>query len=873
MSGMNTAKLWTAVACLSFGTAAVGQEPPPVETAAPEVPAQPAAAPAEQQALVEQESVDLGDDVSEVIVTARRIQERLQDVPISITVFNQDQLTERNVTNATEMATYTPSLSSNSRYGSQNASFAIRGFTQESRTTASVGVYFADVVAPRAATSITAGDGAGPGSFFDLANVQVLKGPQGTLFGRNTTGGAVLLVPQKPTGVFEGFVENKVGNYNLQQTTAVVNVPVSDSVRARFGIDRNTRDGYLDNVSDIGPRDFSDIGYTAYRASVVADLSENVENYTIGSYALSNTNGDLAKVVLCNPQRYPIGTLGCTQMERNRNAGFYTVDNVAANPLSRLETWQLINTTAWNASDTLTVKNIISYAELKNDYNADFYGIHFRGFDGSYTYTPAPTQANPNPSPVTPNWGTDAVGRPQDAGALIYGVLSSPLNNHTAHQSTFTEELQFQGTAVDGKMVWQAGAYYESSEGLSSVGSRTQSNIHCDDVFSLNCYDIIGRHLGRNVGNVTTGFGTIDFTNYGLYAQTTYDLTEKLKATGGIRYTNDKAVGDAAFYRTNFTGANFTTPTTYCNNPDSGYAVVPGAPNPPTDPDKQCRVHVTKKTDAPTWVLGLDYKPYQDLLLYGKWARGYRQGGVVPTGVFGATSYDEEQVDTYEIGSKLSFHGAIKGTFNVAAFYNDFTDQQFAVGYSNSQGAAPANAGIANAGSSEIYGVEVETVLIPARGLNIALSYAYLNTEIKEINAPAPTPPYDTVNLSATEGDPMPYTPENKVSAAITYTLPLDKKIGEISIGGVYTYQDSFFVAPASRSPIGTVDSRELVTLNANWMGIYGGPVDLGLFVTNLFDKEYYTTVTGGYASFGYDSAYVGEPRMYGARLRINFGG
>ncbi|MFT3968302.1 MAG: Plug domain-containing protein, partial [Sphingobium sp.] len=137
------------------------------------------------------------DDHETIVVTARRTEERLQDVPISITVFNQQQLSNRNVVNSQDLATYTPSLSSNTNFGSQNSSFAIRGFAQDIGTAPSVGVYFADVVAPRGASNgVPTGDGAGPGSFFDLANVQVLKGPQGTLFGRNTTGGAVLLVPQ-----------------------------------------------------------------------------------------------------------------------------------------------------------------------------------------------------------------------------------------------------------------------------------------------------------------------------------------------------------------------------------------------------------------------------------------------------------------------------------------------------------------------------------------------------------------------------------------------------------------------------------------------------------------------------------------------------
>jgi iron complex outermembrane receptor protein len=154
--------------------------------------------------------VDNGDE--EIIVTARRKEERLQDVPISITVFNQKQLDDRNIVSAKDLVIYTPSLSANPRYGSEGTSFSIRGFVQDQFTAPSVAIYFADVVAPRGNTAFPVGDGAGPGSFFDLENTQVLKGPQGTLFGRNTTGGAILLVPKKPTSEFGGSAEISAGN-------------------------------------------------------------------------------------------------------------------------------------------------------------------------------------------------------------------------------------------------------------------------------------------------------------------------------------------------------------------------------------------------------------------------------------------------------------------------------------------------------------------------------------------------------------------------------------------------------------------------------------------------------------------------------------
>ena len=146
-----------------------------------------------------------------------------------------------------------------------------------------MGTYFAEVVAPRGANAQTSGDGAGPGSFFDLENVQVLKGPQGTLFGRNTTGGAVLITPKRPTDEFEGYAEGSVGNYDMYRTQAVVNVPAADRVKLRLGFDQQKREGYLNNITNIGPNDFADVNYIAARASMTVDITDTVENYTIAT--------------------------------------------------------------------------------------------------------------------------------------------------------------------------------------------------------------------------------------------------------------------------------------------------------------------------------------------------------------------------------------------------------------------------------------------------------------------------------------------------------------------------------------------------------------------------------------------------------------
>ena len=781
------------------------------------------------------------EQAEEVIVTARRKEESLQDVPISMTVFNQETLDERNVISATDLVKYTPSLSANTRFGSDQASFAIRGFTQEFRTTASVGVYFADVVAPRGGAVITAGDGAGPGSFFDLQNVQVLKGPQGTLFGRNTTGGAIQLVPQKPTGELGGYAEVSAGNYDMERGQGVLNLPLTDKARARFGIDTMQRDGYIKNVSGVGPNRFSDVDYLAARASLVLDLTDSVENYTVASYTDSENNGTIQGLFVCKPG----GLLDafCQPTLASQKGDFYTVaQGDVDNPVSKLEQWQLINTTTWEVNDDLTVKNILSYADLEQTMRHSNFGTNFR-------YPAAYAALLPSP---------DLIGAP---------VSFYPSDNWpgmpTSSQTTFVEELQFSGDALDDRLDWQAGLYYENSEpdGWSGVLSRTF--LTCtealgSDPSAWQCLDVFGQ------GFVQSSVAKIEFENKAAYAQTTYAITEQFSVTAGIRYTVDKTEGTNS--QVVYKGFPRPAPGAPTKGPGCVLSPVTGVAPP------DCRQDLDTDTDAPTWLLGVEYLPTPDLMLYAKYARGYRQGSLNMFAAEGVQEFDAEEVDAYEIGSKWSFDAPVPGTLNVALFYNELSDQQLQLGYSSSTGQASFTTGIVNAGSSTIQGAEVESTLELLDGLMFSLSYTYLDTELDETELPAIAPgsPYDEVTGFMEAGSELTFSPDHTLTAALNYVLPLPAEIGDVSVGASYTFMDDQL---AIVSTYGWLDSRKLLDLNASWKGIMGSAFDASLFATNVTDEEYPVNITGFYdnPSIGADFRVTGEPRMYGARVRYNF--
>lgn len=812
-------------------------------------------------------------DGSDIIVTARRYEERLQEVPISITVFNQQQIDNRNIVSPADLGTYTPSLTVNSRYGPDKASFVIRGFTQEASTSPSVGVYFADVVAPRAQRSTTSGNGVIAGQLFDLQSVQVLKGPQGTLFGRNTTGGAILLVPQKPTDKLEGYVEGSVGDFNMWRAQAVLNVPLSDTVKVRLGVDRNKRDGYLRNRSGVGAESFNDVNYLGLRASILAQVTPDIENHTVATYSRSDTKGYAGRIVFClrngiipatadrpafvlsSGQARTAGA-ACDQIARQnaRGDGPLDVDVGNPDPYLKIRQWQVINTTTWKVSDTLTIKNIISYAEFRESANFSLNGDNF--------FVP-----NPPPAGVP----ASAVGAP-----FYQTLLSVEPGKPNAAQSGFTEELQLQGRTSDDSLVWQAGAYLELSKPIGWSSGYNPSFANCSNLAALQCTTPF-----PGVATVSLLRTKTEWNNKGFYAQATYNFNDRLSVTGGIRYTIDKVVGIGESRRLNITSGAVT-----CNDT----RIVGAAPNP-----ELCHREFPQKSEKPTWLIGIDYKPVQDVMLYAKWARGYRQGGVNLTNV-GIETWKEEKVDTFEIGAKTSFNsGSVRGYFNIAGFYNDFTDQQIVATLLPRPGTGlPGAAAVLNAGKSEILGLEVDTSVTLFDRLRFDIGYTYLDTKLKSITLPDLTnTPFLSATPTALPNEPLALAPKHRLSATATYTLPLDENLGRISISATYVYTAEQYAARSSDNinwtvsgvtysvPTATVlgynpglmPATNLLNLNVNWNNVLGAPVDAAFFMTNVTNEIYPVNLGTTLGSAGYENLLYGAPRMWGMRLRYRFGG
>lgn len=224
----------------------------------------------------------------EIIVTANRREERGQDVPIAITAFSPQRLEQQGINKEQDLQASVPSLvvGPNGQGSRDSNSFTIRGQGATFQASPGVVVYMNEVPLP---AGITLSQQGGPGNFIDLENMQVLSGPQGTLFGRNTTGGAVLLVPKKPSNEFGGWIRGEYGNYDRTYVEGALNLPISEKLAVRVVGAYHDRDGYTRDV--VWNKDRDNEHWYSGRIGILFKPTETISNYTMAYGAYSKNNG------------------------------------------------------------------------------------------------------------------------------------------------------------------------------------------------------------------------------------------------------------------------------------------------------------------------------------------------------------------------------------------------------------------------------------------------------------------------------------------------------------------------------------------------------------------------------------------------------
>jgi iron complex outermembrane receptor protein len=380
----------------------------------------------------------------------------------------------------------------------------------------------------------------------------------------------------------------------------------------------------------------------------------------------------------------------------------------------------------------------------------------------------------------------------------------------------------------------------------------------CTDSQTFQCTDVIGALLRRSAGFIAKQTGEVAFLNRAIYGQATFAATDKLSLTGGLRYTWDRSTAAAQLinYR-------ISSPTGQPQAP-VGSCVLAAA-------DADCRTYAITKSEAPTWLLSADYKITPDILVYANYSRGYRQGSVTYNAPPPYQATSPEHLDAYEVGAKTSFDGPIPGMFNVAGFYNTLTNQQISVNLQSSTNATTPTSVIQNAGSSLISGAEAELTLNPIAGLTIDANFEYLHTKIESLDVVVLGGSlYDRILPTATAGSRLPFTPTQKWSITGTYDFPSSGLLGTVSASATYARSGDYVY---STGPFGVIESVGLLNGSINWRSVLHTPMDISLYGTNLTGEEYYTTATDLTTNGGFVSNVVGAPRMYGVRLRYNFGG
>lgn len=277
---------------------------------------------------------------TDIIVTARRREENIQDVPIAVSAFGGQALQEQNITNIETPNGRVPGLTTAPVSGSGRTApaFSMRGQSQQevgAIADPAVSLYVNDVPVPRA-------QGANLG-IFDIASVEVLKGPQGTLFGRNTPGGAILIRPQLPKDHFEAFLSQTIGNYGLFTTEGMINLPLGESLSFRLAAQRVRRDGWI--IDEITGKDVNSVEENAFRASLrIAPPSSPIESTTLFAYSTADnggTGGFLSFTL--NPLAMPL-------LPGLRDRPFRHI--VSGQPMfARIRNWSIDNTTTLELND------------------------------------------------------------------------------------------------------------------------------------------------------------------------------------------------------------------------------------------------------------------------------------------------------------------------------------------------------------------------------------------------------------------------------------------------------------------------------------------------------------------------------------------
>jgi len=720
--------------------------------------------------------------LEEVVVTARKREESLQDAPISITAFTGEGLERRNITALADVSKMTPNLVFNASAplsgSSATSSVFIRGIGQNDYTLVTepgVGIYVDGVYIARSV--------GGALDLVDVERIEILRGPQGTLFGRNTIGGAVSITSKKPTEDFGGKVQLTLGDDNLVDFKGKINLPISDTLLSSVAISSRQRDGYVKNVQnglDLGNDDAlsgrlalrwlaSDTVTVDWNFDATRERENGAASYAVAADGLSPLGAANNAVFLgalgCAPPPGPLNNPNCFNSQWVTNGK--RVSNGTHPQYSDLDIWGTGLTVEWEVSDSLTFKSITSYRDLDSAFSQD------------------------------------ADNTPIEQDHIT----------HQYEQDQFSQEFQLLGSFLDDRLKTVLGLYYFEEEG--------------QDV-NIVSFPVVLLHSG----------GSVDNESKAVFGQLTYDFTDALSVTLGLRYTKDEKV---------FLPDQFVLDPRLSAAPPTSYVV-----------GTRMLPLIEEPTDISevTPMLNVSYDVSDAAMVYFTYSEGYKSGGydqrVFPrNSQFRAPSFEPEFVDSYEVGFKYNSDDN-RFRANGALFFMDYTDLQVAVVNNN------VDVVTRNAGEAEIKGFELELAYIPANNWMIETSAGYTDAEYTDLSAGA-------IAAGLSKSNKLVNTPEWSLSAAVSYTQPFDDG-SELTfrLDGSHRSKVYFDITNTEVIAQGAVN---LANFNINYQS--AGAWNVGVGVINLTDEDYHTNAFQHLVPFGI--AYVNPARERELWVRVGY--
>lgn len=766
-------------------------------------------------------------DPTDIVVTAQRREQRLQDVGIAVTVVSGKQLQNLNITNATDIVRAIPNLKFNA-YSSSQVVFNIRGVSQNDygdQQEPPVAVYQDDSYASSINTA----------SFpiFDLARTEALRGPQGTLFGRNATGGAVQFISNQPTDSFGGYVSGTYGRYNQTILEGALSGPVSDQLKVRVSGIYDHDDGYIKNITP-GQPDRGANNHWALRGIAQWNPSSDLKARLTVRYAKATKERQAGIYTLapaCPNAQFQGEFLPANQVcdywagYNNGTPGSvangYT--NPSITPSQGGDPWKTagtnpayVNRSQFAATLRFEAKlGAVDLVSISDYQHLSKYYVEGGDGDPELPYQPgvalAPYTTGPCAAPA------------QSITCYASGTIFS----QTAHTNQYTQELR--GSTTLGKNYLVVGAFGLIIDGKYKAKYATPFDQYDPDVAF-----------------------TQRTKSFAFFAQDEFKINDQLKVIGGLRYWHDHKIGDyhavesISGLTVNFGrgGINFIDPS---GTADPGLITVTPAAATPSYRGLTARAEI-------------DWKPSPGTLLYASYNRGSKSGGFTfstgtpyPTQITDTLNnipYRPETLNDYEVGLKTKIGSVTQ--LNMAAFYYDYKNYQAYVQVFATQ--------VVRNLPATIRGIEADLTTRPLRGLMLQLSGALQDSKVHNVLLP------DGVTIQTHN---LPQAPKFSGSALARYEFDLGGGRASLQADALYQGKSCFTVlcAPVERERAYHVENARIGFTPA------GGKIDLAVFVNNVFERAYRSYAFDGSLFWGDSLGVYAKPRTWGVSAKVRFGG